>query len=68
MCEALRNLMKEDIEAAEIRGEARGKAEGEKTLGALMSRLFSLNRLEDAQRCATDAEYRKQLYKEFNLA
>ena len=68
MCEALRNLMKDDIEAAEIRGEARGKAEGEKTMGALMSRLVSLNRLEDIKRCATDAEYRNQLYKEFNLA
>ena len=64
MCEALKEIMKEDFDEAEIRGEARG----ENRLGTLISKLFSLNRLDDAKRCATDPEFREKLYREFQLA
>ena len=46
----------------------KNKAEGENRFGKLMDKLFSLNRIEDAKRCATDVEYREKLYKEFQLA
>ncbi len=49
-------------------GEEKGKTQGENLLAALMNKLFSLNRLEDAKRCTTDVEYREKLYKEFQLA
>ena len=60
MCAALKEIMKEDFDEAEARGENK--------LAALISRLFSMNRLEDAQRCSSDAEFRERLYKEFQLA
>ena len=60
MCAALKEIMKEDFDEAEARGENR--------LAALISRLFSLNRVEDAQRCSLDAEFRERLYKEFQMA
>ena len=60
VCEALKEIMKEDFDEAEVRGENR--------LGTLISKLFSLNRLDDAKRCATDPEFREKLYREFQLA
>ena len=72
MCQALREIMKDDFEQAEARGVEIGRAEGlekvESKLGMLMDKLFSLGRLEDAQRCAKDPEYRRRLYQEFKLA
>jgi len=59
MCQALREIMKEDFEQAEEKGESR--------LGSLMTKLFSLGRDEDAKRCAADPDYRQKLYKEFKM-
>ena len=44
-----------------------GKTEGENRLGQLMTRLFSLGRLQDAQKAANDMAYREKLYLEFGL-
>ena len=60
MCAALKEIMKEDFDEAEARGESR--------LATLISKLFSLNRIDDAQRCSSDIEFREKLYKEFKLA
>ena len=51
-----------------IEGRIEGRVEGESRLGALMAKLFSLNRMDDARRCTTDVEFREKLYKEFQLA
>ena len=45
-----------------------GEQKGENLLAALLEKLFSQNRIEDAKRCTTDKEYREKLYKEFQLA
>ena len=50
-----------------IEGKAEGRAEGEEALGKLTSVLVDNNRYEDVKRAAEDAEYRKQLYKEYNI-
>ena len=41
---------------------------GESKLASLMQKLFALKRLDDAEKAASDEAFRKQLYKEFNLA
>ena len=38
-----------------------------KLLGNLISKLIKLGRIEDAERAATDAEYRERLYQEYEL-
>ena len=43
------------------------EAKGANKLGELISKLFSLNRLDDAKRCSEDEDYRNKLYAEFGL-
>ena len=52
----------------ENRGVQKGIQQGEDKMGTLMSKLFSLGRMDDAQRSASDPAYRQQMYKEFNMA
>ena len=49
-------------------GRAEGRVEGEDRLARLMKLLFGQHRFEDAQRAATDAAFRDQLYQEFQIA
>ena len=51
----------------EARGEAIGEARGENRLASLMQKLFALGRNEDAQRASSDREFRKVLFREFNI-
>ena len=48
-------------------GREEGLAEGEQRLGALMTRLLSLGKTDDAFKAASDPEFRNQLYKQYNL-
>lgn len=48
-------------------GRQEGRAEGEQRLGALMSKLLSLGKTEEAMKASSDPEYRNQLYKQYNL-
>ena len=48
-------------------GRQEGIVKGETNLAALVSKLFALNRIEDVKKLAEDAEYRKQLMKEFAI-
>ena len=80
MCQALREIMREDFEHAERIGMEKGWEEGmekgleegmekgENLLGSLMTKLKELGRTDDAFRAAVDADYRKKLYQEFQLA
>ena len=55
----------------EARGEARGKVigelQGEARLGVLINRLILDGRSAEVQGAATDAEKRKELYKEYGI-
>ena len=72
MCQALREIMKEDFEQAEARGEQKGMqqgmAKGESLLGSLIKQLKEAGRVDDAFRAAEDPAFRQKLYKEFKLA
>ena len=48
-------------------GIAIGKSKGENRLGQLVTQLFSLGRLQDAEKAANDMAYREKLYLEFGL-
>ena len=48
-------------------GRMEGRAEGEGLLSSLMSKLVDLGRMADIKRASTDVEFRRQLYKEFQL-
>ena len=84
MCQALREIMKEDFEKAEAnglkkgmergvkqgmkQGMKQGEEKGESRLGSLMMKLKEVGRTDDAFRAAEDPAFRKKLYKEFKLA
>ena len=44
------------------------RAEGAALLGTLIAKLFSLGRIEDAERAAKDETFRNKLYQEFQLS
>ena len=46
---------------------AEGREEGEQRLGALMTKLLSLGKTEDAMKASSDSEYRNRLYKQYGL-
>ena len=46
---------------------AEGKAEGEKFLADLLTKLFVAGRTSDAELAAKDEEARKKFYKEFGM-
>ena len=60
--------MCEVLDRVEARGRQEGEVRGENKLAALMQKLFSLGRIDDAQKASSDEAFRKKLYKEFNLA
>lgn len=79
MCEALEELMKEELEAKRAEGEKIGKERGKeigKEIGKqqalnrvnmLNLKLAEWNRLEDIVKAASDQAYQEQLFQEFNL-
>ena len=48
-------------------GREEGRAEGELRLSALMSKLLSSGKTEEAKMAASDPSFRNQLYKQYNL-
>lgn len=51
----------------EIRGEIRGEAKGEERLSILINRLILDGRSAEIQSVVTNAEIRKQMYKEYGM-
>ena len=51
-----------------LKGRTEGRAEGTNKAMALMARLFSDGRTEDASRAASDEAYRNKLYAEFGMS
>ena len=71
MCEALRELMKDEIEEelskARNEGKQTGIQTGEERLNKLYAKLEQDDRKEDIFRAMKDAEFLKELYKEYNM-
>ena len=55
------------IAIGEKRGEERGEKRGEDNFATLISKLFSLGRIADAEKAANDENYRAKLFKEFQI-
>ena len=71
MCEALRELFKDELEDAEKRGEIRGEILGEKRgenrVILLYSKLKEDGREEELLQALNSPESRKELYKEYGI-
>ena len=67
MCEALMELMKDELEERERLGEARGEQQGEDRVNQLIEKLISLNRMDDIVKSVSDRLYQKKLFAEFHL-
>ena len=79
MCDALKELMKDELDAARQsglqegqergleRGLERGQERGQERVNILAARLIQLNRINDFLRSTTDKEYQEQLFQEFGL-
>jgi len=60
MCQALKEIMKDDFKNAETKGENK--------FGALITKLISLGRNQDVEKAAYDPAYREELYAELGIA
>lgn len=67
MCDALRELMKDELDAERDEGERNGKKIGEARVNELIKRLIELGRTDDITRSVTDKEFQQQLFEEFGL-
>ena len=67
MCEALEELMKEELEAKRAEGKEIGKQQALNRVNLLNLKLAELNRLEDIVKAASDQAYQEQLFQEFEL-
>lgn len=67
MCDALKELFKEDLEEAHARGREEGSRQEARRISMLTARLLKEKRLEDLQRSTEDTEYREQLLKEYGI-
>ena len=57
----------EGVEAGKAEGIEAGRAEGLEVVNILNQRLIQDNRLDDLKRATVDAEFQKELLKEYNL-
>lgn len=75
MCDALMELMKDEIDEmatlAEARGEAigeaRGEARGETRMGKLVNVLLTQNKIEEIKKVTTDEKVREEYYTLYNI-
>ena len=75
MCEALKELMKDELDAAHESGMQRGiecgmqrgMHDGQARVNTLNQYLIQANRTEDLLRSTTDEEYQEQLFQEFGI-
>lgn len=65
--EGLTKGREEGLEEGLTKGRAEGREQGASLLGRLITRLMSQGRMQDVERAASDAAYRRQLYVEFGL-
>jgi len=59
------SIATKNFDAGRIEGLTAGRAEGLTDLSFLMQMLLSANRIEDAMKVSTDAEYRDKMLEEY---
>ena len=67
MCEALKELMKDELDAARENGIRQGQEIATDRLNILAKYLIQSNRTDDLLRSTTDKEYQEQLFQEFGI-
>ena len=67
MCQALREIMKPELEQSRKDGLEEGIEKGRNNVNTLILFLLQNNRLEDLRRAAEDADYQNMLFEEFGL-
>lgn len=67
MCDALRELMKDEFDAKKLEGKEIGKEIGEKLINDLNIKLAQSGRTDDIIKAAKDKEYQNKLIQEFGL-
>jgi hypothetical protein len=68
MCEAFRELFADELENEREQGIEQGIDKGIDQINKLYIWLFSNNRAADVQRAATDENFRKQMFEEYNAS
>ena len=61
-------LLTRVINEADAKGRTEGKVEGENNMVRLVKILLSEDRMDDMEKAAEDADFRNQLYQEFQIA
>mgnify|MGYP006914190094 CR=1 FL=1 len=67
MCNALLELMKDELDEKREEGIREGESLGENRINQLILKLSELNRTDEILKAAADQEYQKKLLKEFGL-
>lgn len=67
MCEALEELMHDELEERRRLGMQQGIQQGENRVNDLNMRLSKLGRTDDILKAAADKEYQRKLFQEFGL-
>lgn len=71
MCEALEELMKDELEAQMQKGKEigilQGERQGENRVNQLNQKLIALGRMDDMLKSVSDTVFQQKLFKEFNL-
>lgn len=71
MCEALEELMKDELEAQMQKGKEIGQklgiCQGETRVNQLNQKLIALGRMDDMLKSVSDTVFQQKLFKEFNL-
>lgn len=75
MCEALEELMKDELEAqlqkgkeiGQKMGKLQGERQGESRVNQLNQKLIALGRMDDMLKSVSDTVFQQKLFKEFNL-
>ena len=67
MCNALLELMKDELDEKREEGIKEGESLGENRINQLILKLSELNRTDEILKAAADREYQKKLLKEFGL-
>ena len=55
------------LKRGKLRDVPRGREEGEKRFGMLMSILLEENRYDDASKASADADFHEKLFKEYGI-
>jgi flagellar biosynthesis/type III secretory pathway protein FliH len=67
MCNLSKGVYDKGVQQGIQQGVKQGVQQGEDLFAQLMTTLFSLGRAGDAERAASDKEYRKKLMEEFQI-